>query len=109
MDWFEIIHLRSYSAKKRDEALTAFQDLLPPDRDGALEKIVLFENRHIGNDLGIYLFWRNRAAEAGKSPLGLQLAAAFSEFGQISHSVWTHATSIKPQYRRSIHEDRPSI
>jgi len=105
MDWFEVIHLRSRSAKERDEALSAFQDLLPPNRDAMLEKIALFQNHHIESDLTIYILWRSRAVEAEKSPLGLQLAAAFSEFGRISHTAWTHAASIHSHYRRPVDED----
>ena len=88
MDWLEIIHLRSHSAKERDEALTAFNNLLPPERNASLEKIMLFQNRYVANDLSIYIFRRSQTGEVAKSPLGLQLAAGFAEFGQINHSVW---------------------
>jgi len=97
MDWLEIIHLRSYSQKDKDDALVAFQNLLPPKLNALSEKIVLFQNLFIGNDLSIYIFRRSRAVEAEKSPLGLQLAIAFAEFGQINHSVWTPAASIHSQ------------
>ncbi|GEM_PF-346942 len=95
MDWLEIIHLRSHSTKERNEAMTAFQNLLPPEGNAAAENIVLFQNRHIGNDLSIHIVWPSRGTDAAKSPLGLQLAAAFSEFGQINHSVWTLAANIQ--------------
>ncbi|VTR70361.1 conserved hypothetical protein [Desulfosarcina cetonica] len=40
------------------------------------------------SDLSIIITWHNGKKQGGKSPLGLQLAAAFSEFGQIYHTTW---------------------
>ena len=93
MNWLEIIHLRAYSKKERDEAVVAFENLMQPELDVLQEKIVLFQNCQIGNDLSIYIFRQSLTAGSQKSPLGLRLASAFSEFGQINHSVWTPVTS----------------
>jgi hypothetical protein len=109
MDWIEIIHLRSYSQQDRDEAVTAFQNLSALDRNEALEKISLFRNRGLGNDLSIFLFWRDKTVQSGKSPLGLQLAAAFSDFGQIHHSIWDHETSSTLQLGRRVNEHQDIV
>ncbi len=109
MDWIEIIHVRSYSQKDRDEAVTAFRHLSALDRNKALRKISLFKNRSLGNDLSLFLFWCDKAVQAGKSPLGLQLAAAFSVFGQIYHSIWDHETSLTSQLGRSVNEHQDIV
>lgn len=106
MDWIEIIHVRSYSQHDRAEAVAAFRNLSAPGRNEALEKMSLFRNRGLGNDLSIFLFWRDKTVQAGKSPLGLQLAAAFSAFGQIHHAVWDHETSLTSQLGRRVNEQQ---
>jgi hypothetical protein len=102
MDWIEIIHLRSHTQQDRAEAVAAFQNLSMPDRDSLLGDVSLFQDQTLGNDLSIIIHWYNRHTKNGKSPLGLQLAAAFSEFGMINHSVWLHEASLLTYQRRSI-------
>jgi hypothetical protein len=109
MDWIEIIQVRSHSQQDREEAEAAFRHLSSPDRNEALEKLSLFRNRGLGNDLSIFLFWRDKTVQAGKSPLGLQLAAAFSAFGQIHHAVWDHETSLTSQLGRSVNEHQDIV
>lgn len=109
MDWLEIIYLRSHTEREKESAMAAFRHLLPPARNAALKKIVLFQNRQVATDLSIYIFWRGRASGVQKSPLGLQLAAAFADFGQINHSVWTHAATIISTCGRQRDETQPAI
>ena len=94
MQWLEIIQLRSYSQPDRDDALAAFQQLSLPDRERGLQDIILLRHMALENDLSIFIHWDGELHGTGKSPLGLQLAAAFSEFGQINHSVWAHEASV---------------
>ena len=108
MNWIEMIHLRSYSQQDRDAALDAFGGLLLPDEERGLERISLFRNLRLDNDLSIFILWRDTAALVNRSPLGLQLAAAFSEFGQIYHSAWTHDSSIVPGLRGPMGEKQAS-
>jgi len=88
MDWIEIIQLRSYSRTGCDAAAAAFYELTSPDREGGLEDVTLLRNAGIDTDIGIFINWRGEVSQRGKSRLGSQLAAAFSEYGQIYHSVW---------------------
>ena len=90
MDWIEIIHLRSYSHQDKAQALVAFRQLSLPRRTGKLKSARLFRNHTLENDLAIIITWHDKKKQGGKSPLGLQLAAAFSEFGQIYHTTWEY-------------------
>lgn len=90
MDCIEIVHLRAYSHQDRDKAALAFHQLSSPDHDKDLKDIRLFRNFALDNDLSIFISRQGEVPERGKSSLGLQMAAAFSQFGQIYHSVWIH-------------------
>jgi len=94
MQWLEIIQLRSYCKPDRDDALAAFQQLSLPDQESGLKAIILFRHIALEDDLCIFIHWDAEVPGTEKSPLGLQLAAAFSEFGQINHSVWAHEVSV---------------
>jgi len=98
MDWIEIIHLRAYSRRDCAAAAAAFHELTSPERESGLKEVILLRNAGIDTDMGIYISWQGGVPANGKSRLGLQLSAAFSEYGQINHSVWTHETrlAIKP-------------
>jgi hypothetical protein len=104
MKWLEIIQLRSYSKPDRDDALAAFQQLSLPAQESGLEDIILFRRIALENDLCIFIHWEGEVPGTGKSPLGLQLAAAFLEFGQINHSAWAHEGSVPDEGK----EDNPS-
>ncbi|MBN2126705.1 MAG: hypothetical protein JW821_20565 [Deltaproteobacteria bacterium] len=106
MEWIEMVHLRSYSQPDRDEALAAFHQLTLPDRESGLGDIVLFRDIALDNDLCLLIRWSDDIPGRGKSPLGLQLAAAFSAFGRINHSVWVHAGSVPLKARRIRHEEQ---
>jgi hypothetical protein len=104
MDGIEIVHLRSYSQPERDEAVAAFHQLTVPEREKGLGDIVLTRDIALDNDLCILIHWHGEAPRSGKSPLGLQLASAFSEFGQIHHSVWVHEGRVPVNARRTSNE-----
>jgi len=104
MNWIEIIHLRSYSQPERNKALAAFQQLSLPARENGLKDVILLRDVVLDNDLCIFIYWASELSGKGKSPLGLQLAAAFSEFGQINHSVWMHAGTAPLKARRTHDE-----
>ncbi|MBW1901738.1 MAG: hypothetical protein JRJ20_08890 [Deltaproteobacteria bacterium] len=94
MDWIEIIQLRSYSRTDCDAAVVAFHELSSPDRESGLEDVVLLRNTVLDTDMAIFINWRVEVPQRGKSHLGSQLVAAFSEYGQIYHSVWTYETKL---------------
>jgi len=94
MDWIEIIHLRSYTETDREQALDAFGQLAMTEAVQSFRGIRLLRDIDLENDLSIFIYWRGSDHPEGKSPLGLQVASAFSEFGQINHSVWLNAGRI---------------
>ena len=87
MDWFEIIHIRLFSRKEQEAALSAFSQLCLPGVRGAAKSIKLLEDVLLDTDLRIVIQWHGNISERAKSVLGLQLAAAFAEFGRIHHIV----------------------
>ena len=106
MDWTEIVHLRSYSQPDRDEAVAAFHQLTLPDQEMGLGDIILLRDIALDNDLCILIHWHGEVPQRGKSPLGLQLASAFSEFGQIHHSMWVHEGRVPLKARRTGNEEK---
>ncbi len=102
MDWIELIQLRSYTPSDMDKAIAAFHQLASPDREKGLMDIIMFRDSTLKNDICIFIGWDGEVPEKGKSPLGLQLAATFSEFGRIYHSVWSYDARLKLKPRRKI-------
>ena len=84
----EIIHLRSHSRRERNDAIAAFDQLSIPKAINRLMEMWLFRDHALESDLKIFIRWHGITQHTGKSPLGLQLAAAFAEFGQIRHTTW---------------------
>ncbi len=89
MNWIELIQLRAYSQGDREAAVNAFHELSFKNIHGRLMDIRLFGNHTLQNDLIICMNWRGEIPKEGKTPLGLQLAAAFSQFGRFHHAIWT--------------------
>lgn len=103
MDRIEMLHLRSNSQPDRDEAVVAFYQLNWPEGERGLGEILLLRDTALENDLSLCIHWQGGTGAKGKSPLGLRLAAAFSEFGQIYHTVWEQAGKIIVKARKNIH------
>jgi hypothetical protein len=94
MQWIELIHLRSFTQRDKDEAVAAFHQLVPPTAGRPLAGITLLRNADVDTDLIISIHWLANVSEKSKSPLGLQLAEAFSEFGLIHHTVWSNDADL---------------
>ena len=94
MEWVEIIHLRANTNNNKKKALAAFSRLTTPAPHKGLRGIKLFQNPTLNTDLSIFISWKMPTGEPDKSSLGQRLAAAFSEFGLIKHSLWKHSKSI---------------
>jgi hypothetical protein len=104
MDLIETLHLRAFSGETKEKATMAFHQLNWPQWDTELKEILLLREVHVAGDLCFILRWqRRRISEKVKSPLALELASAFSEYGQIHHSVWIeeHGVSLKKRGRWS--------
>ena len=102
MDWLEVIQLRSYSPSDRDKATATFRRLALQDLKKGLVDITMFGDITLKNDICIFIRWKGKAPEKGKSAVGQHLAAVFSEFGQIYHSAWTQYTRFDGTPRRGI-------
>ncbi len=95
MEWIELIHIRASSGSDRDAALAAFGQISLSDWNENARRIQLFRNCAIDSDLKVLITWQGPVCPNAKSPLGLRLAAAFSEYGQINHSVWSLEAGIE--------------
>ena len=100
MEWIENIQLRAFTCKDRDKAVTVFHELLTPEPETGIGEIALFRNPVLETDLVIMIRWQKTVPPQGKSNLGFQLAAVFSEFGQIYHSVWTRDSRLNLKKER---------
>jgi len=109
MDWIEIIQLKSFTGLDRDKAVAAFHQLSSPVHEKGLEEIILFRSLSLANELSILIGWHGCLPRNGKSRLGLQLAAAFSEFGHIYHSGWEHSANLITETWRHTNENQPVI
>ena len=92
MDWFEIIHIRLFSQKERQAAMQAYSQMSLPDLRDALKSVRLLQDVLLDTDLRIVIEWHGKVTKKAKSVLGLQLAAAFTEFGRINHIVCKECT-----------------
>jgi len=106
MDWIEIIHVRTYSRTDCDAAVAAFHELTSPERESGLKEITLLRNAVIHTDMGICISWRGDVPPNSKSRLGLQLSAAFSEYGQINYSVWEYETKLAIKQGKKPNENQ---
>jgi hypothetical protein len=88
MKCLEIITLRSATKPEK----MAIRDLVKMMGAGDTEEqapaLVLYRNASVGNDISVHLQRETGNGHPGKSPMGLQLARLFSDFGLVNHSVW---------------------
>lgn len=98
MEWMEIIQLKSFTGPDRDNAIDAFLGLTPPLRQSGLYGIILYQSLNLDNELTIIIHWKSAPPKDGKSRLGIQLTAAFSNFGHIYHSAWQYNVHCKLQH-----------
>jgi hypothetical protein len=95
MELVEMVHLRAYSGETGNDAAAAFHNITWSKGDPELKEFFLLQEAQVSGDFCIILRWeRLRISEKVKSPLALELASAFSEYGQIHHSVWTKERGV---------------
>ncbi len=87
MDLFEIIHIRSFGPKDREAAMQAFENLQFSNFNRAAMSMRLLQDVLLDTDLRIIIKWHGKVIEKAKSALGVQLAAAFTEFGRVHHII----------------------
>lgn len=106
MIWTEIIHIRAHSTSEAMDIVTAFYRISFSETEKGLADISLLRNRNVLNDFNIRMIWQGDVSNQEKSPLGIQLAEAFSRFGMIYHSVWVMEASLFMMDGRNINEQR---
>lgn len=107
MHWIETLRLRSHRRPERDAAVARFHDLFLPVPESGLANIVLLQDAFLDHDLCIVIHWQGKTLCTDKSSLGLKLAASFSEFGQIVHTIWHYKEEIALEdHLRRTHPDK---
>ena len=88
MTYLEIITLRSATNPEK----TTIRDLVKQIGAGDITErplgLRLYRNASVGNDVSVHIQRAAANGNSGKSPLGLQLARLFAEYGLVSHSLW---------------------
>ncbi|MGD8386953.1 MAG: hypothetical protein PVG49_07415 [Desulfobacteraceae bacterium] len=106
MDWIEFIRLRSHSQRDREKVLAGLREASFATEADGLKQISVFANHTVAYDLGVFICWHDTMPTGGKSRVGIRLASALSEFGQIHHSVWNHEICLFTLARKHPAESR---
>lgn len=99
MKWIEIIHIRSCTRLAMDQVREVFQELKASRKPKFLISIQLLKNLMIDSDLAIFMYWSNDVPLHGSSPLGLKLAASFTDYGFVNHVSWAVDSDSKTAER----------
>ncbi len=86
MEWYEIIHIRLFNRKDREEAMSVFSQLNFPKFNKGIKAVKLLQDIFLDNDLRILIQWQ-KGDENAKSIFGLHLVALLERFGRIHHIV----------------------
>ena len=93
MHWIEIIHVRAFSQATKQKALRLARELSLSRVTDTLSAVTFWVRSDLQTDISILLRWIEDVDRRAYSPLGLQLAEEFTEFGWVTHSVWQDAKS----------------
>ena len=99
MDVLEIIGLRSLKRGHEDIAENLLAEVAGPAAEEGL-RLELYRRASVATDLSVHLHRSQDRGGARPSPLGLRLAAALREHGQVSHSVWEKTKTSDASQRR---------
>jgi hypothetical protein len=88
MKWSEVIMVRSAGSNAEILAKT-LQDLMADvARGSGNDDIRVFRREHLETDICVVIFHSGKKTQAGGSPLGLRLVAAFKEVGLVYSTIW---------------------
>ena len=79
MQWIEIIHLRAFNKKSKNNALTQVQELSDRCKLKNLTEIVLWIRSNLDSDISLFLCWRKPTRYRAYSQVGLQLVFSSKE------------------------------
>jgi hypothetical protein len=88
MRLLEIITIRSAGNIPEpiiSELLRQIEQIDTTERPAAIK---IYHHAGVNSDVSIHLHWRSISGSHGKSPLGLMLSHALTDFGLLNHSIW---------------------
>ena len=88
MKYLEIITLRSATNPEMITIKGLVKKIKAGDVAEGLLELRLYQNASVENDISVHIQREAPNGYPGKSPLGLQLARLFREYGLVSHSLW---------------------
>ena len=88
MSWTEIIMVRSSGKSQKAMASNLRELMNEMGRKNRNTNLRIYKRERVDSDICIILIHDREKREIGKSRLGLRLAAAFAEKGQVHHTVW---------------------
>ncbi|MDY6986438.1 MAG: hypothetical protein SWQ30_00120 [Thermodesulfobacteriota bacterium] len=88
MKCLEIITLRSATSTEKMTIRDLVKKMGAADAKEKPSGLVLYQNASVENDVSVHLQRELKNGHPTKSPLGLQFARLFNEFGMVSHSIW---------------------
>ncbi len=95
MEWIEVIQLKSFSNKDRENALGVVKKLPFESFKKGLLDVNVYLNHILKGDLSISFHWKKAEPDIMKSRLGLQIASVCSKFGWVNHTVWECSMNVK--------------
>lgn len=88
MKCLEIITLRSATSREKMTIRDLVKKMGAVDAKEPASGLVLYRNAPVENDISVHIQREVTNGYPEKSPMGLQLARLFSEYGLVSHSIW---------------------
>ena len=86
--WAEVIMVRSTVSNAKILASTLKELIRDVDREGRSGRIRIYQRERIDTDFCIVLIHDEEKQTSGHSQMGVRLAAALKERGQVHHTVW---------------------
>lgn len=94
MNWIEVIQIRAFNRATKEKALKLAKEFSKNCSLESLKAVALWVRSDMQTDISIMLRWIGKGDQRAYSPLGLQIAEDFTEFGWVTHSVWQDADGV---------------
>jgi hypothetical protein len=87
MNWIESIVLRSFRFK-RETLRELKRTIVENEQDEGLKAFEIYSNASVETDTAIHIHWKTKEDRIKKRSVGLRIALALKEFGQVNHTIW---------------------